>query len=102
MKPRTRWARQPVAFMISWRVAPFGRRISSRTSAFLLPSRASLPPLRVGAAFLAEVAFFLDPFGLRPVQRAGRHRPLSQIAPTFRGDCLEPAGIAQRRDPLPG
>jgi hypothetical protein len=51
------------AAIVSVRVAPFGRRISFRTSAFWLPSHASLaflPLLRAGAAFLAEVAFFLD------------------------------------------
>ena len=39
MKPRTVWACQLVAVMISSRVAPAGRRSNSSTAAFLLPSR---------------------------------------------------------------
>jgi hypothetical protein len=55
--PRTVWACQPVVFMISARVAPCLRRSSSRTSAFLLPSRASVGPCLARAAFFAGVAF---------------------------------------------
>src|ERR1035437_1539843 len=42
MKPRTLCACQPVSSMISGSVAPWERRIRSITSAFLLPSRATL------------------------------------------------------------
>ena len=41
MNPRTLWACQPVAFMISARVAPSGCLSSSRIFAVLLPSRAA-------------------------------------------------------------
>ena len=51
MKPRTVCACHPVVAMISSRVAPIGLRRRSRTSAFLLPSRA------VGALSVARVAF---------------------------------------------
>ncbi len=50
MKPRTLWACQSVADMMSASVAPSGRFSMSRTMAFLLPSRA------VGAASLAVAA----------------------------------------------
>src|SRR5262245_2977990 len=39
--PRTEWACQPVAFCISDRLAPCGRRSSSMTLACLLPPRVS-------------------------------------------------------------
>ncbi len=55
--PRTVWACQPVAFMISASVAPCLRRSRSRTSAFLLPSRASAAPCLAREAFFGEVAF---------------------------------------------
>src|SRR5215831_9079432 len=52
--PRTLWACQSVAFMISPRVAPFGRPISSRIFAPLLLARGAL-------ASLAQGFFDLDP-----------------------------------------
>src|SRR4051812_19391763 len=69
MNPRTLWACQPVASMISARVAPFARWIRVTTVALLLPSRAT--PVAafsalgffwpVGrAAFFAGVLFFPD------------------------------------------
>jgi hypothetical protein len=69
MNPRTLCACQPVAFMISLRVAPSGRFSMSRTFALLLPSRASrrrwtgvgvFVPLGALASFLAEAVFFPD------------------------------------------
>src|SRR5262249_38324285 len=62
IKPRTLWACQPVAFMISASVAPLLRLSSPRTVAFLLPSRApvvfvaALRPVLAGLAGLAFAA----------------------------------------------
>jgi len=56
MNPRTLWDCQPVSAVISWILAPLGRRNCSNTLAFLLPSRA------VGVASPALAAFF-DLFG---------------------------------------
>src|SRR5664279_6409565 len=56
MKPRTLWACQEVASMISARVAPLARRSRSRMVAVLLPTRA---PSAFGfAAFGALTAGF--------------------------------------------
>src|SRR5215472_3584919 len=59
-KPRTLWACQSVAFMISARLAPLGRPISSRIFAPLLSARGALASLaRVGlVAFLPAFASF--------------------------------------------
>src|SRR5580698_9433568 len=53
-KPRTVWACQPVAAMISASVAPFARFINATTSAFLLARSA----LGLPAAFFGWRAFF--------------------------------------------
>src|SRR5215471_9154140 len=59
-KPRTLWACQDVAFMISARVAPLGRPINSRILAPLLSARGALDSLSatVFAAFFAVLAVF--------------------------------------------
>src|SRR5262245_42049772 len=74
MNPRTLWARQPVAVIISARVAPFLRRSRARTVAFLLPSRAvaafaaALRAVLAGLALAALAAFVLAaPFAFLPV-----------------------------------
>src|SRR5260370_31798688 len=65
MKPLTEWACQPVAFINSLSVAPFGRFSKSTTLAVLLPSRAEVAFFRplgaffAGLAFLADLAFFV-------------------------------------------
>src|SRR5215471_11818849 len=46
--PRTEWACQPVAFCISARLAPCGRRSNSMTLACLLPARVSREELELG------------------------------------------------------
>ena len=57
MKPRTLWACQLVAFMISASVAPLGRFNRSMIFAALLPSRAA-PAFRTAlGAFLGALAF---------------------------------------------
>src|SRR5690349_9123881 len=56
MNPRTLCFCQPVAFIISARVAPFLRWIRARTVAFLLPVRALAAPL---AGFVAGLPAFL-------------------------------------------
>src|SRR5215472_13940641 len=64
-KPRTLWACQSVAFIISAKVAPLGRPISSRIFAPLLSARGALAPL---AAFLPALAsFFGAGLALLPV-----------------------------------
>ena len=50
-KPRTECGCQPVAFMISAKVAPFSRRSRLMTSAVLLPPRAVARASPVGGAF---------------------------------------------------
>src|SRR5215472_1592250 len=57
-KPRTRWACQSVAFMISPRVAPLGRPISSRIFAPLLSARGALSSF-AGAFFEAFPGFLV-------------------------------------------
>src|ERR1039458_8300099 len=65
MNPRTLWACQDVACMISARVAPLARRNNARTAAVLLPGRT---PSGFGwvafwgalASFLARVVFLVD------------------------------------------
>src|SRR5215472_16964888 len=58
-KPRTLWACQSVAFMISARLAPLGRPISARIFAPLLSGRGALASLAAGlAAFLLGLASF--------------------------------------------
>src|ERR1044071_9937221 len=57
-KPRTLWACQSVAFMISARVAPLGRPISSRIFAPLLSARGEAS-FGTFVAFLLALAFFL-------------------------------------------
>ena len=60
MKPRTLWACQPVASMISLSVAPFAFPISSNTVDVLLPSRAAAFFAVVGLrVFLAALSAFL-------------------------------------------
>ena len=61
-KPRTVWACQPVAAMISANVAPLARFIKATTSAFLLArSSFGLPPaFLAGLAFFAGLFFFVD------------------------------------------
>jgi len=54
-KPRTVWACQPVAAMISANVAPLARFIKATTSAFLLVGSAFGLP----ADFLADLGFFV-------------------------------------------
>src|SRR5260370_40296359 len=69
MKPLTEWACQPVAFINSLSVAPFGRFSKSTTLAVLLPSRAEVAFFRplgaffAGLAFLADLAFFVAAWG---------------------------------------
>src|ERR1700694_5425019 len=53
MNPRTLWACQPVAFMISARVAPLARPIISRIIAPLLSARGAVARL-AGAVDLAD------------------------------------------------
>src|ERR1039458_8047886 len=76
MNPRTLWACQDVACMISARVAPLARRNNARTAAVLLPGRT---PSGFGwvafwgalASFLARVVFLVD-WGLEgATRRAG-------------------------------
>ena len=57
MKPRTLWACQSVAAMMSSSVAPSGRLSMSRTMAFLLPSRA-VGVASLAVARLVALAFF--------------------------------------------
>src|SRR5258706_14462166 len=57
MKPRTLWACQPAAFMISASVAPFGRFSRSMIFAALLPSRAAPASLAALGVFLGALAF---------------------------------------------
>src|SRR5215471_121726 len=62
--PRTLWACQFVAFMISARVAPCGRRISSRIFAPLLSGRGALASLAANlAVFLPVLASFFGATG---------------------------------------
>src|SRR5438105_11430894 len=59
MNPRTLWGCQSVAFMISARVAPFGRPIISRIFAPLLSARGAVALACAGlAAFLLTLASF--------------------------------------------
>ena len=60
MKPRTLWACQPVAFIISARVAPLARPIISRIFAPLLSARGALAFFAAAGlvAFLATLASF--------------------------------------------
>jgi hypothetical protein len=60
-KPLTECFCQPVSAMISASVAPFFRRRSSRTAAFLLPSRAPFVSCLICAGFLAAGAFLAVP-----------------------------------------
>src|SRR5712691_1550522 len=64
MKPRTLWACQSVAFMISASVAPLARPIIARIFAPLLSARGILASFaRTGlAAFLPATAFFFGAF----------------------------------------
>src|SRR5687768_14402614 len=65
MKPRTLWACQSVAFMISVRVAPLARPIISRIFAPLLSARGALAFLAAGlSAFLTALAPFFGAAGL--------------------------------------
>src|SRR4051812_10122236 len=62
MNPRTLCFCQPVAFIISARVAPFLRWIRARTVAFLLPVRALAAPVAAPlTAFVAGLAAILRP-----------------------------------------
>src|ERR1700674_1606400 len=58
MKPRTLWACQSVAFMISARVAPLARPIISRIFAPLLSARGALAFLERAVDLPAFAAFF--------------------------------------------
>src|SRR5580704_6574109 len=59
MKPRTLWACQDAASMISARLAPLARRSRPRMIAVLRPSRA---PSAEGSAAVAALAAFLAGF----------------------------------------
>ena len=67
MNPRTLWACQSVAFMISARVAPFARAIISRIFAPLLSARGAVA-LGLAAFLLALASFFgAAALGLAPL-----------------------------------
>jgi len=107
-KPRTVWGCQPVAFMISAKLAPLGRRISSSTSAFLLPSRASAFALgRVALfSFLEAVALALFPALGAPFLRLAAFLALTFFVATFAPCCDSPlsqghAGHVHGGDRLP-
>src|SRR5689334_4935516 len=85
MNPRTLWACQSVAFMISARVAPFARAIMSRIFAPLLSARGAVAlAARSGlAAFLLVLASFLGAAALALFLALGA--PFFRLAPFFEG-----------------
>src|SRR5262245_55590249 len=89
-KPRTLWACQSVAFIISPRVAPLGRPIRARIFAPLLSARGVLAFFAAGLAdFLPTASFFgaflaLGPFAV--------FWPLG--APFFAVACLFEAAVS--------
>ena len=79
-KPRTVCACQPVSSIISASVAPWERRIRSRTSAFLLPSRATLAVSfaagrAVSRRLLSAGDFFALPLAGATLRRLRNVRP---------------------------
>lgn len=60
MKPRTLWACQSVALIISANVAPLGRFNRSMIFAALLPSRADPAVVAALGAFFSALAFLAD------------------------------------------
>src|SRR5262249_11855597 len=92
--PRTLWACQSVAFMISARLAPFGRPISSRIFAPLLSARGVLA-LPVGLAFLPGLgSFFAQGLALPPLRAfLPLGAPFFWLAPFFE-EALSGATVA--------
>src|SRR5713226_1223474 len=94
MKPRTLWACQSVAFMISARVAPLARPIISRIFAPLLSARGAVA-LLAGAAFLPAFAAFLGAAALAVFRPLGA--PFFRVAPFF-GEVFSGATCAPRSE----
>jgi len=87
--PRTLWRCQSVALAISAIVAPFGRRSSARTIAFLLPSRASVMgflAVFLPTAFLVATGLLADLAFLAPCLALGA--PFARLAVLLRGGLL--------------
>src|SRR5688572_19543515 len=93
MNPRTLWACQPVAFMISVRVAPLARAIIPKIFAPLLSARGALAFLAAGlAAFFAVLAPFFGAALVLPSLAAfwPLGAPFLWVAP-FLGDAFSGA-----------
>ena len=96
-KPRTLWACQSVAFLISVRVAPLPRPISARIFAPLLSARRVVTLSRADlAAFLPDLAaFFGAAFVLPPLAPSPPlARALLLAGPFLRGGLLRRHGRA--------
>ena len=85
MKPRTEWACQLVAFMISASVAPLGRFNRSMIFAALLPSRADPAFFAALGAFLAALAFGPSwPFWAQRARALGQRGPSCRVSASRR------------------
>src|SRR6185503_17478747 len=80
MNPRTLWACQPVAFIISFSVAPSARFSRSRAFSVLVPWRA--PSAFILVAFLGALVRFFEELAFLP------DLPLTGATCGFRGVLL--------------